>query len=146
MMDGRSGLLQNVQMASPPLAGTLQIWIWMLARSIVRFSSRHSLTLRGLPLHHWVAAVLEGFYFTLIPLTVDCGVFSRDEISQTDLLQGWHPTIVPHLNSLSSSEEQLFFVFFNKCLQMLTTWQVLDFIHVTMESPIISCVSSLLSI
>ncbi len=33
-------------------------------------------------------------------------MFSRDEISQTDLLQGWHPTIVPHLNSLSSSEEQ----------------------------------------
>ncbi len=35
--------------------------------------------------------------FQKMPLTVDRGISSRDEIWQTDSLQRWHPVTVPHL-------------------------------------------------
>ncbi|CAI9606147.1 unnamed protein product [Staurois parvus] len=39
---------------------------------------------------------------SIIPLTVDRGIFSSKEISQMDLLHRWKPITVPRLNSLSS--------------------------------------------
>ncbi len=45
------------------------------------------------------SAVPKCFHFPIIPLTVDHGISSRDEISEIDLLQSWHPITVPRLNS-----------------------------------------------
>ncbi|CAI9550427.1 unnamed protein product, partial [Staurois parvus] len=42
------------------------------------------------------------FHFVIIPITVDCGIFSSKEISRMDLLHRWQPITVPCLNSLSS--------------------------------------------
>ncbi|CAI9571886.1 unnamed protein product [Staurois parvus] len=42
------------------------------------------------------------FHFVIIPLTVDCGIFSSKDISRLDLLHRWQPITVPRLNSLSS--------------------------------------------
>ena len=63
-----------------------------------------SVILRGLPLHGWVAVIPNRFHFVIIPLTVDCGIFRSEEISQLDLLHRWHPITVPCWNSLSSWE------------------------------------------
>ena len=63
-----------------------------------------SIILRGLPLRGWVAVVPNCLYFVIIQLTVDCGIFRSEEISQLDLLHRWHPVTVPHWNSLSSWE------------------------------------------
>ncbi|CAI9619714.1 unnamed protein product [Staurois parvus] len=49
-----------------------------------------------------VAVVPSCFHFVTIPLTVDCGIFSSNEISWMDLLHRWQPIMVPRLNSLSS--------------------------------------------
>ncbi|CAI9623647.1 unnamed protein product, partial [Staurois parvus] len=49
-----------------------------------------------------VAAVPSCFHFAIIPLTVDCEIFSIKDISWMDLLHRWHPITVPRLNSLSS--------------------------------------------
>ncbi|CAI9557922.1 unnamed protein product, partial [Staurois parvus] len=49
-----------------------------------------------------IAVVSSCFYFVIIPLTVDCIIFSSKEISRMDLLHRWQPIIVPCLNSLSS--------------------------------------------
>ncbi|CAI9559875.1 unnamed protein product, partial [Staurois parvus] len=49
-----------------------------------------------------VAAFPSCFHFVIIPLTVDCGIFSSKEISRMDLLHRWQPITVPLLNSLSS--------------------------------------------
>jgi len=35
------------------------------------------------------------FHFPIIPLAVNCGISSRDEISRIDLLPRWHPVRVP---------------------------------------------------
>ncbi len=45
------------------------------------------------------SAVPKCFHFPIIPHTVDHGISSRDEISEIDLLQSWHPITVPRLNS-----------------------------------------------
>ncbi|CAI9567894.1 unnamed protein product, partial [Staurois parvus] len=49
-----------------------------------------------------VAVVPSCFHFVIIPLTVDCEIFSSKEISRMDLLHGWQPIMLPCLNSLSS--------------------------------------------
>ena len=63
-----------------------------------------SVILRDLPLCGWVAVIPNCFHFVIIPLTVDCGIFSSEEISRLDLLHSWHPITVPRWNSLSSWE------------------------------------------
>ncbi len=62
----------------------------------------HSVTSHGLSLHGWVAAVPKFFHFPIISLTVDRGISRRDDISQTDSLQRWHPVSVPHLWMLTA--------------------------------------------
>ena len=66
-----------------------------------------SIILRGLPLCGWVAIVPNCFHFVIIPLTVDCGIFRRDEISWLDLLHRWHPITVACWNSPSSWERPI---------------------------------------
>ncbi|CAI9562328.1 unnamed protein product, partial [Staurois parvus] len=46
----------------------------------------HSVILCGLPLGDWVAVVPSCFHFVIIPLTVDRGIFSSQEMSRMDLL------------------------------------------------------------
>ena len=55
-------------------------------------------------LHGWVAVIPNHFHFVIMPLTVDCGIFRREEISRLDLLHRWHPITVAGWNSLSSWE------------------------------------------
>ncbi len=59
-----------------------------------------SVTLRSLLHYDWVAAVPKPSHFQIIPLTVDSEISSKDDISQTDLQQRWHPITVPYLNFL----------------------------------------------
>ena len=61
----------------------------------------------GLPLRGWVAVIPNRFHFVIIPLTVDCGIFRSEEISQLDVLHRWHPITVPRWNSLSSWERPI---------------------------------------
>ena len=70
-------------------------------------SADPALILCGLPLRGWVAVVPNHFHFVIIPLTVDCGIFSREEISRLDSLHRWHPITVPRWNSLSSWERPI---------------------------------------
>ena len=63
-----------------------------------------SVILCGRPLRGWVAVVPNCSHFVVIPLEVDCGIFSSEEILRLDLLHRWHPIMVPCWNSLSSWE------------------------------------------
>ena len=67
----------------------------------------HSVILSGLPLRDWVDVIPNHFPFVIIPLTVDCGIFSSEEISRLDLLHWWHPITVPRWNSVSSWERPI---------------------------------------
>ncbi|CAI9564613.1 unnamed protein product, partial [Staurois parvus] len=42
------------------------------------------------------------FHFVIIPLTVERGIFSSQEMSRMDLLPRWPPITGPCLESLSS--------------------------------------------
>ncbi|CAI9531944.1 unnamed protein product, partial [Staurois parvus] len=44
----------------------------------------------------------NGFHFVIIPLTVERGIFSSQEMSRMDLLPRWPPITGPRLESLSS--------------------------------------------
>lgn len=44
------------------------------------------------------------FHFTITPLTVDGWISRGEDISQSDLLQRWHPITAPCSNSASSLE------------------------------------------
>ncbi|CAI9542237.1 unnamed protein product [Staurois parvus] len=70
-------------------------------RSVIHHSREHIYTAVQW-LHGLVNAVLSCFHFVIIPLTVDCGIFSSKEISRMDLLHRWQPITVPRLSSLSS--------------------------------------------
>ncbi|CAI9580129.1 unnamed protein product [Staurois parvus] len=48
-----------------------------------------------------IAVFPSCFHFVIIPLIVDRGIFSSQEMSRMDLLHRWQPITVPHLNSLS---------------------------------------------
>lgn len=48
--------------------------------------------------------VYNCLHFAIIPLTIDSGIFSREEISQMDLLNRWQLITVLRLNSWSSYE------------------------------------------
>ncbi|CAI9547806.1 unnamed protein product [Staurois parvus] len=50
----------------------------------------------------FVAVVPSCFHFVIIPLTVDRGIFSSQEMSRMDLLHRWLPIMVSRLNSLYS--------------------------------------------
>ncbi|CAI9539751.1 unnamed protein product, partial [Staurois parvus] len=55
--------------------------------------------------YHFMAELLlfpVASTFVIIPVTVDCGIFSGKEISWMELLHRWQPITVPRLNSLSS--------------------------------------------
>ncbi|CAI9547317.1 unnamed protein product [Staurois parvus] len=55
------------------------------------------------PVVAWRLLVVPScFHFVIIPLTADCGIFSRKEISRMDLLHRWQPITGPRLKSLSS--------------------------------------------
>ncbi len=77
---------------------------WWLLRTIHHSVTErsHSVTLHGLSLHDWVAAVPKFFNFPIMSLTVDRGISRRDDISQTDSLQRWHPVSVPPLWMLTA--------------------------------------------
>ena len=81
-------------------------WLCRKLATSAHYASQHLLTrsviLRGLPFHGWVAVVPNCFHFVIIPLTVDCGIFRREEISWLELLHRWHPITVQCWNSLSS--------------------------------------------
>ncbi|CAI9537209.1 unnamed protein product [Staurois parvus] len=49
-----------------------------------------------------VAVVPSRFHFVIIPLTVERGIFSSQEMSRMDLLHRWPPITGPRLESLSS--------------------------------------------
>ena len=81
-----------------------------------------SVILRGLPLRGWVAVSPNHFHFVIIPLTVDCGIFRSEEISQ---VASYHRT---QWNSLSSWERPILshmFVetfYMPRCLLLYTCW------------------------
>ncbi|CAI9548152.1 unnamed protein product [Staurois parvus] len=53
----------------------------------------------------WLAELLffpSCFHFGIIPLTVERGIFSSQEMSRMDLLHRWPPITGPRLESLSS--------------------------------------------
>ena len=52
----------------------------------------------------WLSCCRLSIASTLLPLTVDCGIFRNKEISRLDLLHSWYLITVPCWNSLSSWE------------------------------------------
>lgn len=68
-----------------------------------------SVILHSLPLHDQVAVVLNHFIFGIISLTVDCGIFSSEKISQLDLFH-YHGNILEFTELLRATH------FFYKCL------------------------------
>lgn len=67
-------------------------------RSVVTDSAENFLIIQP---PHFVVYVAYHFTTVIIPLTVDCGIFSSKETLQLDL-QRWHPIMFPCWNSLSS--------------------------------------------
>ena len=109
-------------------------WSWevfsdLLYRKLatsVHYAPQHPLT----QLHHlmWLcglSVIPNHFHFVIIPLTVDCGIFRSEEISQLDLLQRWHPITVPRWNSPSSYQRPILSQMFAETLHA----KVLAFIH-----------------
>jgi hypothetical protein len=70
----------------------------------------------GLPLRSWAVVAQICFHFTITALTV--GSSSRAETWQTDLLEWWHPMVVPRWKSLSSSVRP----FYCQWLSMEIAW------------------------
>ncbi len=95
--------------------GILQLWNQQSVGDIYAlYAPQRSVTLPALWLISCFMAEVLLFLnaFSLIPLTVDCGISSNDEISQTALLQRW-------------SEQPIFSQMFgeNKVLEFIHMWQ-----------------------
>lgn len=86
----------------------------------------HSVILRGLPVHGWVAVIPNHFHFVIIPPTSDCGILSSGKISRLDLLNQ-SPFTEQHWNSLSYWKWPIV-----SQLLVEAVW-MFDFEHVAME-------------
>jgi hypothetical protein len=87
----------------------------------------HSVSLCVLPPCGWAVVSPRCFHFTITALTVDRGSSSRAKMRWTDLLERWHPMMVPCWKSLSSSLRP----FYCQILSMEIAWPVLDVIHLS---------------
>lgn len=102
-----------------------------------------SVTLCGLQLHGWVL-VPKRFHFARIPLIADCGITSREEISQTDLLQRWRAVAAPHLSSLNSSEPPILPQMFVNLTVWLCFWfnaHLSIYLYIYMHVSLSTCTS-----
>lgn len=81
-----------------------EVWSFKLAERwwLLHTLQLRAVTLCGLTLWGWAAVVHKHFHFVILSLTADCGVYMREEMSQTDLLLSWHPITLPHWNSMRS--------------------------------------------
>jgi hypothetical protein len=107
-----------------------------------RFSTQRSpsVSLCRIQLRGWAIVAPRLFHFTITALTVDRCNSSRAKFWQTDLLERWHPMMVPCWMSLSSSVRP----FYCQCVSIEIIWLwasakwlkckckcVLDFIHLS---------------
>jgi hypothetical protein len=77
-----------------------------------------SVSLCGLPVRGWVIVAARRLHFPIASLTADRWSSSRAYILRTDLLERWHPMMVPHWKLLSSSVRP----FYWQCLSMAIAW------------------------
>ncbi|CAI9585869.1 unnamed protein product [Staurois parvus] len=71
-------------------------------RSMIHYSREHVSTALESSGGLVTSVVPSCFHFVIIPLTVERGIFSSQEMSRMDLLPRWQPITGPRLESLSS--------------------------------------------